>query len=170
MITGNALRHQMILPEQQALYDYWRSKCKGGNIPSRDDIDPAELGEFLPTISLVEPVSVDGGDDKYQVRLAGTDLYKIYKQEITGQFLSDMPTGSRRAYWKRVLGRVVEQAKPSAGAVRSAISGKSHMAQFWIRLPLSCDGESVTMVLGFDKFVKLSEVAASQPALEKLSA
>lgn len=169
MISGNALRHQMILPEQQAVFDYWRSKCRAGALPSRDDIDPSEIVPYLPTISLLD-VSHDKSGPAFQFRLAGTGLYDIYNREITGTDVRDLPVGSRREYWNRVLGRVVERGRPSAGAVRSALSGKTHIAQFWVRLPLSADGKTVSMVLGFDKFVKLSDVTQSETAEHKISA
>ena len=169
MISGNALRHQMILPEQQAIFDYWRSKCRGGAIPSRDDIDPSEIVTYLPTISLLD-VDKTGETTAFKFRLAGTGLYDVYSREITGSRVTDLPVGSRRDYWDRVLNRVVDRAKPSAGAMRSAISGRTHIAQFWVRLPLSTDGETVSMILGFDKFVKLSEVEASDTQHTQVSA
>jgi len=169
MISGNALRHQMILPEQQAIFDYWRSKCRGGRIPSRSDIDPTEIAPYLPTVSLLD---IEGSAQAraFRFRLAGTGLYDVFSREVTGTVLTDLPMGSRRAYWDRVLNRVVDRAKPSAGAMRSAISGKTHIAQFWVRLPLSDDGETVSMILGFDKFVKLSDVASAQAESSKISA
>ncbi len=169
MISGNALRHQMILPEQQAIFDYWRSKCRGGRIPSRSDIDPTEIASYLPTVSLLD---IEGSAEAraFRFRLAGTGLYDVFSREITGTVLTDLPMGSRRAYWDRVLNRVVDRAKPSAGAMRSAISGKTHIAQFWVRLPLSDDGEKVSMILGFDKFVKLSDVASAEAESSKIPA
>ncbi len=169
MISGNALRHQMILPEQQAIFDYWRSKCRGGRIPSRSDIDPTEIAPYLPTVSLLD---IEGSAEAraFRFRLAGTGLYDVFSREITGTVLTDLPMGSRRAYWDRVLNRVVDRAKPSAGAMRSAISGKTHIAQFWVRLPLSDDGEKVSMILGFDKFVKLSDVASAEAESSKIPA
>ncbi len=169
MISGNALRHQMILPEQQAIFDYWRSKCRGGRIPSRSDIDPTEIALYLPTVSLLD---IEGSAEAraFRFRLAGTGLYDVFSREITGTVLTDLPMGSRRAYWDRVLNRVVDRAKPSAGAMRSAISGKTHIAQFWVRLPLSDDGEKVSMILGFDKFVKLSDVASAEAESSKIPA
>ncbi len=169
MISGNALRHQMILPEQQAVFDYWRSKCRGGALPTRGDIDPSELAPYLPTVSLLD-VKDDGLKNTFQFRLAGTGLYDVYSREITGSRLTDLPPGSRRDYWDRVLNRVVARGKPSAGAMRSAISGRTHIAQFWVRLPLSTDGKTVSMILGFDKFVKLSEVELSESANAKIPA
>jgi len=76
MLAGNALRHQMILPEQQAVYDYWRSKCKAGSLPSRSDIDPSDLAEYLPTIALLELSSVVE-NKLFNFRLAGTGRYDI---------------------------------------------------------------------------------------------
>ena len=169
MISGNALRHQMILPEQQAIFDYWRSKCGGRGMPSREDIDPTEIVPYLPTVSLLD-IEKNGDARAFRFRLAGTGLYDVFSREITGSVLTDLPMGSRRAYWDRVLNRVVDCAKPSAGAMRSAISGKTHIAQFWVRLPLSEDGKNVSMILGFDKFVKLSDVASTETEMSKISA
>lgn len=169
MISGNALRHQMILPDQQAIFDYWRSKCRAGSLPARSDIDPSEIAPYLPTMSMLD-VDTSAEKTTFQFRLAGTGLYDVYSREVTGSYLTELPLGSRRDYWDRVLNRVVTRAKPSAGAMRSAISGKTHIAQFWVRLPLSSDGKSVSTILGFDKFVKLSDVALTETLQSKISA
>lgn len=172
MLQGNALRHQILLPEQQAIYDYWRSKCRGQILPSRDDIQAIELADYLPAISLIELCS-DNHECQYKYRLAGTQFYDIYKRELTGQYINELPQGSRRDYWMRILNRVVKRRKPSAGVVRSALSGKTHMAQFWIRLPLiSGDNNqsNVRMILGFDKFIPLSDLSLQPEASEKIYA
>lgn len=173
MLSANALRHQMILPEQQSIYDYWRSKCRGGSLPRREDIHPTDLAQYLPTISLIELCS-ENQKCQFKYRLAGTRFYDIYKQELTGQYVSDMPKGSSRDYWGRVLTRIVDTRRPSAGVVRSALSGKTHMAQFWIRLPLTVSDAKtdmpVKMILGFDKFVRLSEMKAAESDKSKIYA
>lgn len=169
MLAGNALRHQMILPEQQALYDYWRAKCKGDKLPSRDDICPSDLIDYLPTVSMFE-ICTAQEDPRFKFRLAGTKFYDIYKTELTGQYVCDMPQGSRRAYWNRVLSRVTDRRRPSAGVVRSALSGRTHMAQFWIRMPLVCENNQVKVILGFDKFVKLSELETEVTVSDKIYA
>lgn len=167
MLAGNALRHQMILSEQRAIYDYWRAKCSGNRLPTREDISPSDIVDYLPTISLIERCEQL---DSFKFRLAGTGFYDIYKRELTGHYIEDMPDGSRRDYWNRVLTRVAQQQRPSAGVVRSNLSGKTHMAQFWIRLPLASKKENRKTILGFDKFVKLSEIADETPAQTKIYA
>ena len=157
MLAGRALRHQMILPEQQYLYDYWRSKCKGGRLPSRHDINPAEIHEHLPMVSLMEACN-ETANTRFKYRLAGTGFWDLYEAEITGQYIDELPMGDRAEYWERVLSRVIKLGRPSAGMTRPGTPWRSHLAQFWIRLPLSEDGENVTMILGFDHLVNLSEL------------
>ncbi|WP_017930122.1 PAS domain-containing protein [Robiginitomaculum antarcticum] len=156
MLSSNAARHQIILPEQREIYDYWRSKCKDGCLPSRRDINPLDIAAHLPTLSFVEPVGAADAR-RFQFRLAGTRFWDMYHREITGDFVDNLPEGSRREYWSRVLGRVADRGRPSAGVQRMAVSGRTHMAQFWVRLPLADDGQNVDMILGFDKFVRLTK-------------
>ncbi len=165
MLAGTALRHQMILPEQQFLYDYWRSKCRNGQLPSRSDIDPSDIYQHLPMISIIEICSRTQTDTKAQTnirrfkyRLAGTGFWDLFEAEITGQYIDELPIGCRCAYWSRVLGRVVDIGRPSAGVTKPGTPMRAHLAQFWIRLPLSEDGVNVTSILGFDHLVKYADL------------
>ncbi len=164
MLTGNALRHQIILPEQQAFYDYWRSKCRGGVFPSRHDIMPEDIVGQLTMTSLID-VEI-GETRRFKYRLAGTGFWKLYQDEIQGQYIDELPLGDRCAYWDRVLGQVIDNRRPYAGVTRPGTPNGSHLAQFWIRLPLSENGRDINLILGFDHLVKLSEISdlSTQPA------
>lgn len=169
MLAGRALRHQMIMPEQQYLYDYWRSKCKNGCLPRREDIDPSDIREQLPMVSLVETCELSD-QTRYKYRLAGTGFWDLYEAEITGKYIDELPLGDRQQYWHRVLNRVTELGRPSAGVTRPGTPWRSHLAQFWIRLPLSDDGQNVTMILGFDLLVSLSEAPQIEQSPALISA
>jgi len=145
----------MILPEQQSIYDYWRSRCREGLLPSRYDIEPAKISEHLPMITLTEHHS-HGLQDRFKFRLAGTGFWSLYEDEIQGRYIDELPIGDRCAYWHRVLGDVVRKRRPRAGVTRTGTPTGSHLAQFWIRLPLSSDGQKVDTILGYDHLVKLS--------------
>lgn len=166
MISGRALRHQMILPEQQYLYDYWRSKCRNGNMPCHDDICPSDIQEQLPMISLVEACQ-QSTTPRFKYRLAGTGFWNLYDAEITGKYIDELPIGDRQDYWHRVLSRVQERKQPSAGMTRPGTPSRSHLAQFWIRLPLSEDGKTVSMILGYDMLISRSEMQGSEDILVK---
>lgn len=160
MLSGNALRHQMILPKQQRFYDYWRSKCRGGNFPSRHDILPEDIVTQLTMTSLID--IEEGAKRRFKYRLAGTGFWNLYLDEIQGQYIDELPLGDRCAYWDRVLGQVVDKRRPYAGVTRPGTPSGAHLAQFWIRLPLSDNGTDINVILGYDHLVKLSDI----PVLE----
>ena len=158
MLQGNAFRHQIVLPEQQAIYDYWRSKCKMGQIPARSDIDPADIVAHLPMISLIE-LDQTSGKTRYQCRLAGTGFWDLYDQEIQGRFIDELPMADcQKTYWDRILGQVATHRRPTAGVTKTGTPLGSHLAQFWIRLPLSRNGKDVHLILGYDHLVKMKDV------------
>ncbi|MCF6275930.1 MAG: PAS domain-containing protein [Robiginitomaculum sp.] len=169
MLAGNALRHQMILPQQQYVYDYWRSKCQVGRLPCRSDIDPADICEHLPMISVIEICDM-AEQTRFKYRLAGTGFWEMFDAEISGQYIDQLPIGNRREYWHRVLSRVLELRRPSAGVTKPGTPMRGHLAQFWIRLPLSDDGVNVTSILGFDHLVKYSELEQYIDVPERITA
>lgn len=172
MLAGNALRHQMVLPEQQVIYDYWRSKCRNGRLPAREDLDPGEFRAHLPMVSLIE-VNNQSDRQRFQCRLAGTGFWDLFDQEIQGRFIDELPmVADRKTYWDRILGQVAKNGRPTAGVTKTGTPLGSHLAQFWIRLPLSGNGKDVDLILGYDHLVKMSEIPAQQSAPEpvKISA
>jgi hypothetical protein len=169
MLSGNALRHQIILPEQKAFYDYWRAKCRENSLPSRADILPEDISAQLPMTSITERRPTATGH-RYNIRLAGTGFWKLYGREIQGQHVDELPIGCRVAYWHRVLDQVIETRKPYVGVTKPNTPNGSHMAQFWVRLPLSENGRDINMILGYDHLVKLSDVAETQQSDQKIYA
>ncbi len=180
MLQGNALRHQMVLPQQTAIYDYWRSRCKNGAFPSRFDIEPEHITTHLPTVSLLEVVpgalkkmplkKPSMGSTRYRYRLAGTGFWSLYEEEIQGCYVDELPIGDRCEYWHRILGNVVSKRRPMAGVTRPGTPLGGHLAQFWIRMPLSTDGENIDVILGYDHLVKLSSVVGSSEEAAKIYA
>ena len=168
MLSGNALRHQIILPQQQQFYDYWRSKCRAKSFPSRHDILPEDIQSQLPMTTIMERVEADNeAGRRYRHRLAGTGFWNLYEGEIQGRHVDELPIGSRVDYWHKVLDQVIETRKPYVGVTRPNTPNGSHMAMFWCRLPLSDNGTDINMILGFDHLVKMSEVAELAPVRER---
>lgn len=170
MLQGNALRHQMVLPQQTAIYDYWRSRCKNGSFPSRYDIEPEHITAHLPTISLLEVSPNTASVPRYKYRLAGTGFWPLFEDEIQGKYIDELPIGDRAAYWQRILGNIIDKRRPMAGVTRPGTPLGGHLAQFWIRMPLSSDGKHIDMILGYDHLVKLSTVAGDQENISKIYA
>jgi hypothetical protein len=162
----------MVLPQQQQFYDYWRRKCVGGALPRRIDIDPAEISSQLSMVTLtkrIEDPNRDGGR-RYQFRLAGTGFWRFYGDEIQGRYVDELPIGCRADYWHRVLDMVIDQKRPFHGVTKPNTPVGSHMAQFWVRLPLSDDGVTVDTVLGYDHICPLESVLDAERAAKKVFA
>ena len=164
MIKGNALRHQMVFAQQREIYDYWRSKCRGSTLPSRADIEPHDIPSHLKFITLTEPVrgicptTGKSGSTRFLFRLAGTGFYRFYNDEIQGRHVDELPIGCRADYWHRVLSRVVAEGRPYHGVTKPQTPVGSHLAQFYLRLPLSEDGVRIDTILGYDHIVPLEGI------------
>ena len=149
-------RRQLILAEQKDVFDYWQG-CRADRLmPSRADIDPAMLKRHLPTITLLNVVD----DETFTVRLVGTGIREILNEEITGKYLSDIDFGEHQAYWQAAHHRVVSERRPAQGVAPVTWRDKGNLFVFWLRLPLSADGETVDMILGFDLYLAAAKVDA----------
>src|SRR3546814_12310908 len=51
------------------LYEYWCSRCQGGALPSRRDIDPLDIPDLLPNLFLLDVI---GDAEDFVFRLAGS--------------------------------------------------------------------------------------------------
>ncbi len=152
--SGLAFRAQLVIPEQQQIYDYWR-KCAGDrDMPMRSDLNPSDIPHLLPFVSLID---IEHDPLRYRIRLAGTRLYDIYDGEITGKYVEELDWGSNRDYWISSYRRVVKGALPAQGVVKSPSARSEHLAQFWLRLPLADANGAVQMIFSYDAFVPVSE-------------
>lgn len=100
------------LPDERLrwLAEYWQSKCgtdetAGGTVPERSAIDPLDFPALLPNIMLIERV-IEGGQDRYRFRLAGTDIVHYTGREVTGKFIDEMLPPDYHEY-VRLMDRIV---------------------------------------------------------------
>jgi len=85
------LRH----PDLLRLLDYWRGKRRGRPMPSRDDIDPVEIGWALSRIFLVDYSPEDG----FRYRLAGAEIAAVVgRGNLRGLSLIDFLTPERARF------------------------------------------------------------------------
>ncbi len=136
----------------EEVFRYWKAQRRAGRLPARRDIDPLAMKKNLPLISLIDVTNPHPVNDPnaFRQRLAGTELYTAYGEEITGKTIRDIYTPDQALYWAQELSFVVETKKPNVGMHSLAWRGSKEMALFWIRLPLATDGVHVDMILGHD--------------------
>lgn len=151
-----AFRAQLVIPEQRQLFDYWLDKCSEAGPPGRRDISPVDIPRLLPHVSLIDVLSDAGG---FRYRLAGSRLREIFDREVTGTLVPATAEDGKPGYWFKALERVVRSSRPVNGALRGVRQASEHLVQFWLRLPLSCHGDGVDMILAHDVCVPVDAVA-----------
>ena len=138
----------------EELFAYWSSLKRRGRLPGRKHINHGDFKRHLPSVCLINVLRGEEGVLDYRVRLAGTGLYGVYGQEITGKTLEEA-YGSAADYWRGELDKVASSKKPGAGVHSLSWRGLSHMSVVWLRLPLANNGRQVDMILGYDGLVGL---------------
>ena len=128
MVAGapdTSFRAQLVLSEQQQLYDYWCTKHNQHLLPTRQQINPAEISKLLPNLSLID---IEPDPLKFRYRLAGTRLREIYDCEVTGLELADCELNVD--YWKRTYIHITDTGRPAQGVIRGQELKKNILFSF----------------------------------------
>jgi hypothetical protein len=132
------------------LYCYWRSKRRGGGMPSRRDIDPVDIpGNIWPHILMLDVVW-EGGEPRFRYRRVGDVFWRALGTEPTGSFVDDVlpETAGYRKYILEILGELAHRRRSIYTENIFALDGQSvPMITKRVNLPLSSDGETVDKVL-----------------------
>ena len=130
----------------RAILAYWEAKRPAADrLPARRDIDPVEIPELLKHVFLVDVL-----DDppRYYCRLAGHLVCRIYDEELTGRHLDEIFSGEALAVIRRQFDESVTTAAPCYHANEHTLLRSGTVRFERILLPLSDDGDRVTMLLG----------------------
>jgi hypothetical protein len=128
---------------------YWDGKRQGRRMPSRRDIDPAEIPQLLPHLLLVD-VQRDPLDFRY--RLVGTAVTARFGRDDTGarfSALAHLAPGSPA--WKAAV-RVLEEKRPIVTDLVHVGTSRWVTDYRDLSLPLSEDDETVNMILAVLQF------------------
>ena len=126
------------------LLRYWQLVGHGG-VPSRADIDPADIPKLLSNIILID---VHRAPIRFRARLCGTEIDRLCGRNFTGCYLDDMTVG----YFERDIlldyAEVVLHKKPKV-ARRSILTASNSWLHYQrLLLPLSTDGWDVDKLIG----------------------
>lgn len=77
------------------IFEYWQSKLKGHRLPSRSDILPGELRDFLPFLFIADVNTLTPMGAEINLRLVGTHIERALGMDITG-----CPVGGITKHWQ----------------------------------------------------------------------
>lgn len=132
-----------------AVYAYWREKCRDGELPRRSDIRPEELRRYLPYLVLMD-VSPDPEAKhglRLVVRLIGTHV-STYYGELTGEEVVNMgnSAASERIYYMSRL--TVGRRRSVFGLVKGIAPGHEHLTSYALYAPLRAeDSDRIDKIL-----------------------
>ena len=123
------------------VFDYWRDKATGGQIPRRPAIDPTELADVLSCLIIVEVIG-----DRFRYRLVGSEVAANAGGDFTGTFL-DAQDFANRDFYLACYCDVRARAEPIFGLDHWAYpDGRRGVAEFAM-LPLAFEGNTVAQIL-----------------------
>ena len=140
----------------QRMFAYWLSKRAGRRMPSRADIDPADIPpRLLPGITLVDVVA---DRRRYVYRLVGTMEVEVRGYDPTGKSVGEGYFGENAADALICYDRVVETRTPALDPLPFLERRRGYQGAESLFLPLSNDDVAVNMILVFfdpDSVVRL---------------
>lgn len=130
-------------PILSAALAYWVRKRGARLMPSRRDIDPAEVPALLPHLQLIEWVA-----DRFRYRLIGTALVDAFGRDYTGVFVDELFEGPRAQLASEVYRVVRERRQPMFLRNRYFTVKNVDLIANRLYLPLSENADEVNMLLG----------------------
>lgn len=133
-------------PDIRAMVDYWRRKAGSRRMPRRTDIDPTEIKAFLPRITLVDVVP---DARRFVYRLVGTEEVASRGSDPTGRSVAEAYFAAAAEESLMYYEHVAELGAPCCFRGDYHAPDGALEKQDVIFLPLSEDGETVSMILVF---------------------
>lgn len=128
----------------KALLTYWNSKRAGREMPTRDDIDPLDLGYVLANILMVD---VQHQPLRFRWRLIGTEITAVLGRDRTGRWFDEVYEGATLDGFNAALELSVRTRRPMRFVGDGDFAQRDYLAYESIQLPLSDDGELVNIVM-----------------------
>lgn len=134
------------LSGQVRVHDVWSAALNGRDWIHKDDLNLSLIISELANVSVLER---DGAT--YRFRLAGSAVRAEFEREARGACVDDIDDCRGSAAWSEGLSRSLQMLKPVMGRTRT----EDGMVHFWLRLPMSSDGETADLVLCHDRFLPM---------------
>lgn len=131
-------------PLLRSFYEYWDGKRCGRHMPSRADLDPAEMKPWLAGIILVD---VAEHPRRLTYRLVGTNSVDLRQRDVTGKAIEEGYFGESLAAVLENYRIVIEEGSLVYDwSATPSENGLPHRSETLL-LPLSNDGRTVDKVI-----------------------
>jgi len=106
---------------------------------------------------LVKPLLEGGGETRFHVRLMGTELVEILKQEGKDRFIGQLDLGGFESVWRESLLCSYTSKMPVVALDRVRMNNGFELEFEHLVLPLSHDGSDIDRIFGCFDFPRFSD-------------
>jgi hypothetical protein len=134
-----------------SLLAYWQRLCAGRPMPTKRDIDPAQLKPLLPYLMIAE---IHEAPLRVRYRLVGTEAVRLAQEDYTGRWLAEAGWDAEEtASYLRQYAELVATRRPLLGTGHLISSDGKERIFEWGKFPLSEDGLHVTHCIGIEDLI-----------------
>ena len=131
-------------PVLRRLYAYWDERRRGRLMPARRDLDPLDFSFALGHVLLIDVLE---NPRRFRFRLHGSELVSRAGYDMTGKMVDELPDPENRSVLLRRCRELVNTRQPYAQRSERIVDDRM-MRYEVVWMPLSDDGERVTMLFG----------------------
>ncbi|WP_374385026.1 PAS domain-containing protein [Dongia sp.] len=141
---------------------YWHQKRGDRLMPSRADIDPAEIKPLLPQIIMAR---IEHDPFRVRYSIVGTACARSAGFDYTGRYLDELMFESESdTDWLQIYAEIVRERKPIAGVCRFRTAHTEIPYRVGV-FPLSSDGHRVDQTISYEHLtLSLGEMEQVLPA------
>lgn len=143
-------------PSTIQLFDYWRSKCHGNDIPLRVDMQPLEMKSILSRLVIWDYIPEIEAN---RVRLAGTGLEEALPYDPSGQLNTDVLPEEWNQAMRETGANFYSEKRPLYFLLSLAPFERDHVIFEFLSVPLRRDGDEANMGIGLFDRVENQEAA-----------
>lgn len=130
------------------LDEFWHSIKPDGQLPSREDIDPIDLGaKLMPWVFIVDVVR-ESDELDYRYRIAGTRNVELVGRDPTGRLASEIFQSDHHRYMLDTFNVTVLSAEPTYWQGEVPKDNYEIVRVYRGLFPLAADGVHVDKLIG----------------------
>lgn len=130
---------------QEQLASYWKGKCEGSLLPSREDIDPTDLADILPRLVFMDLV-YEGEEIRLRYRMTGAAVAKMAQREVTGFWLHELYTDEDVTWFVALARQAIESRGPISFETNMPSPGREFIEISVLGCPLASNGRDIDAI------------------------
>ncbi len=135
----------------QDLEDYWSANCAGNRLPSRQDIDPVDIPNLLPTLYLID-VACETIPPRFRFRLLGNVITDKFQRNSTGKWFDEIYDAEVYHRISTDYLDIIRTKQPSYAVLNMPVEGREYIQYERLVCPLASDGQTVDSLIGVITF------------------